>query len=140
MMIDVDHFKTINDRCGHQVGDTVLRRLADFAQASIRGDDYFARYGGEEFCILLPSTTEEEARVLADRLCQAYAALTMEFGGEVLHSTISIGVADSNHAGLEFYALVTAADQALYRAKQEGRNRVVTHSVMVPKVSGMMVA
>jgi diguanylate cyclase (GGDEF)-like protein len=140
MMIDVDHFKSINDRCGHQVGDKVLQRLAAIAQASIRSDDYFARYGGEEFCILLPSTTEEEARVLADRLCQAYAALTMEFGGEVLNSTISIGVADSNHVGLEFYALVTAADQALYRAKQEGRNRVVTHSVMVPNVSGMMVA
>lgn len=140
MMIDVDHFKAINDRCGHQVGDKVLQRLADFAQASIRSDDYFARYGGEEFCILLPSTTEEEAGVLADRLRQAYAALTMECGGEALHSTISIGVADSKHAGLEFYALVTAADQALYRAKQEGRNRVVTHSLMAPKVSGMVVA
>ena len=132
MMIDVDHFKLINDRCGHQVGDKVLQRLTTVAQASIRRDDYFARYGGEEFCLLLPSTTEEEAVVLANRLCQAYAALTMEFGGEVLQSTISIGIADSKHVGLEFHALVTAADRALYRAKQEGRNRVVTHSVMAP--------
>ena len=140
MMIDVDHFKSINDRCGHQVGDKVLQRLTHVMQAAIRSDDYFARYGGEEFCILLPSTTEEEARVLADRLCRAYAALTMEFGGEVLQSTISIGVADSNHVGLEFSALVAAADQALYRAKQEGRNRVVTHSVMESNVPEMMTA
>ncbi|BBP04745.1 hypothetical protein TPL01_31390 [Sulfuriferula plumbiphila] len=134
MMIDVDHFKLINDRNGHQLGDKVLQRLAAVAQASVRSDDYFARYGGEEFCILLPSTTEEEARVLADRLRQAYAALTMEFGGEVLRSTISIGVADSIHVGLEFSALVSAADQAMYWAKQKGRNRVVAHSVMVCNV------
>jgi len=140
MMIDVDHFKSINDHSGHQIGDQVLQRLAAVAQASIRGDDYFARYGGEEFCILLPSTSEEEARVLADRLCQAYAALTMEFGGEVLHSTISIGVADSNQVGLEFSALVTAADKALYQAKQEGRNRVVAHSVIVSNLPGMITA
>ncbi len=139
MMIDVDHFKSINDRCGHPVGDKVLQRLSVIAQASIRSDDYFARYGGEEFCILLPSTTEEEARVLADRLRQAYAALTMEFGGEVLRSTISIGVADSNHVGLEFSALVSAADQAMYWAKQEGRNQVVAHSVMVCNISEMMI-
>jgi diguanylate cyclase (GGDEF)-like protein len=140
MMIDVDHFKSINDHSGHQVGDQVLQRLAAVAQASMRRDDYFARYGGEEFCILLPSTTEEKAEALADRLRQAYAALTMKFGGAVLHSTISIGVADSNHVGLEFSALVAAADQALYRAKQEGRNRVVAHSVIVCNVSGMVTA
>jgi len=140
MMIDVDHFKLINDHSGHPVGDKVLQRLTAVAQASIRRDDYFARYGGEEFCILLPSTTEEKARVLADRLRLAYAALTMEFGGAVLHSTISIGVADSNHVGLEFNALVTAADQALYHAKQAGRNRVVAHSVMVSDAPRMMTA
>ncbi|MES2408575.1 MAG: GGDEF domain-containing protein [Pseudomonadota bacterium] len=134
MMIDVDHFKLINDHSGHQVGDQVLQRLAAVAQASIRRDDYFARYGGEEFCILLPDTTEKKAQVLADRLREAYAALTMEFGGAVLQSTISIGVADSNHVGLEFCALVTAADQALYHAKQAGRNRVVAHSVLEKNV------
>jgi len=128
MMIDVDHFKSINDRYGHPVGDEVLRRLAETAQKTIRSDDYFARYGGEEFCILLPSTTEKDAWILADRLRQTYAATAMEFGGEVLRSTISIGVSDSKHAGLEFTALIAAADQAMYRAKQEGRNRVVMYS------------
>lgn len=131
MMIDVDHFKSINDRYGHQTGDEVLRRLAAVAQKTIRSDDYFARYGGEEFCILLPSTIEKDAWILADRLRQIYAAMVMEFGGEILRSTISIGVADSTHAGLEFTALVAAADQAMYRAKQEGRNRVMMHSSYV---------
>lgn len=128
MMIDVDHFKSINDRYGHPVGDEVLRRLAAVAQKTIRSDDYFARYGGEEFCILLPSTIEKDAWILADRLRQIYAATVMEFGNEILHSTISIGVSDSIHAGLGFNSLVAAADQAMYRAKQEGRNRVVMYS------------
>jgi len=132
MMIDVDHFKSVNDRYGHMAGDEVLRRLAVIAQASIRTDDYFARYGGEEFCVLLPSTTEKEALLLAERLRESYAAMamTMSFGGETLKSTISIGVADSTQVGLQFSSLVAAADQALYRAKQEGRNRVVSHSAM----------
>lgn len=129
MMIDVDHFKSINDRYGHPVGDEVLRRLAEVAQKTIRSDDYFARYGGEEFCILLPSTTEKDAWVLADRLRQNYEAQVMEFGDKVLRSTISIGVSDSIHAGLQFSSLVAAADQAMYRAKQAGRNQVIMHSL-----------
>lgn len=128
MMLDVDHFKSINDRHGHQTGDEVLRRLAAIAQGSIRSDDYFARYGGEEFCILLPSTTEEEAWVLAERLRQRYAEMKMEFNGAYLDSTISIGVADSSQIGQELASLIAAADQAMYRAKQAGRNRVIMHS------------
>ncbi len=129
MMIDVDYFKSINDRYGHQVGDEVLKRLAEIAQKTIRSDDYFARYGGEEFCILLPSIVEQDAWILADRLRQSYAATVMEFDGEILRSTISIGVSDSTHAGLEYTSLIAAADQAMYRAKQPGRNRVVMYSV-----------
>lgn len=131
MMIDVDHFKSINDSFGHQAGDEVLRRLTAIAQASIRADDYFARYGGEEFCILLPSTSEMEAWGLAERLRKIYASTTMKISGENLISTISIGVADSTLAGLEFKALVSAADRALYRAKQEGRNKVVSYTSMI---------
>lgn len=129
MMIDVDHFKSINDRYGHPVGDEVLKHLTSIAQKTIRSDDYFARYGGEEFCILLPSTLEKDAWLLADRLRQNYAEMVMKFNGEVLNSTISVGVSDSLHAGVEFASLVAAADQAMYRAKQEGRNRVVLHSL-----------
>ncbi len=135
MMIDVDHFKSINDRYGHPVGDEVLRHLAAVAQKTIRSDDCFARYGGEEFCILLPSTIEKDAWILADRLRQNYAELVMEFGNKVLRSTISIGVSDSIHAGLEFSSLVAAADLAMYRAKQEGRNRVMMHSLCLSQVN-----
>jgi len=130
MMIDVDKFKSINDRYGHPVGDEVLRRLAEIVQTSIRADDYFARYGGEEFCVLLPSTTENEAWRLAERLRQAYAKMTLDLREESLNSTISIGVADSTSIGLKFSSLVAAADQALYRAKQDGRNLVVAYSSM----------
>lgn len=130
MMIDVDHFKSVNDRYGHPAGDEVLRRLALIAQASIRVDDYFARYGGEEFCILLPSTTEKEAFPLAERLCEIFSALSIEFNGTTIASTISVGVADSTQAGLDFSSLVAAADAALYRAKQQGRNRVVSRSAI----------
>ncbi|MDE1943365.1 MAG: GGDEF domain-containing protein [Betaproteobacteria bacterium] len=125
MMIDVDHFKSVNDRYGHPVGDEVLRRLADVAQHSIRTDDYFARYGGEEFCILMLSTTEQEAQVLAERLRVAYAAALVNVAGHAVKSTISIGVADTMSAGLDWHKLVSAADRALYRAKQQGRNQVV---------------
>ena len=128
MMIDVDHFKSINDRYGHLMGDEVLRRLAVIAQQTMRSNDYLARYGGEEFCILLPATVEKDAWVLADRLRQLFSTTLIEFGGEALQSTISIGVADTKHAGLEFASLLVAADKAMYRAKQEGRNRVIMHS------------
>ena len=128
MMIDVDHFKSVNDRFGHPVGDIVLQRLAAIVQQAIRTDDYFARYGGEEFCILLLSTTEQEALLLAERLRESYATMALETGGGLLRSTVSIGVADSTQTGLEWQALVSAADQALYRAKQAGRNRVVSYT------------
>ncbi|MFA6180253.1 MAG: GGDEF domain-containing protein [Candidatus Methylopumilus sp.] len=130
MLIDIDLFKSINDRYGHPVGDEVLRRLANIAQTSIRADDYFARYGGDEFCILLPSTTEAAAMGLAERLRQAYAQAAQKNGMDYLNSTISIGVADSTANGLELSSLTAAADQALYRAKQQGRNQVVSYSSM----------
>lgn len=131
MLIDIDHFKSINDHYGHQTGDQVLRRLVAIAQTATRADDYFARFGGDEFCFLLPATTEQEAYVLADRLRGIYAAEVLQFMGSSLKSTITIGVADSTHVGLAFPALLAAADQALYRAKQQGRNQVAAHSSMI---------
>ncbi|WP_205620067.1 GGDEF domain-containing protein, partial [Fundidesulfovibrio putealis] len=128
MMLDVDHFKEVNDLYGHQTGDEVLKRLAAVAQASVRTDDYLARYGGEEFCILLLATTEEDALSLAERLRRNYEDMEIVYSGKTIRSTISIGVADSSHVGLDFEALVAAADLALYRAKEQGRNRVVAHS------------
>jgi diguanylate cyclase (GGDEF)-like protein len=128
MMIDVDHFKDVNDRFGHLAGDEVLRRLAKLMQSVVRCEDYVARYGGEEFCILLPSTNEEQAAVLAERLQRVYAELCIEWKGQELHSTISIGVADARLSDIELPTLIAAADLALYRAKKDGRNRVVCFS------------
>lgn len=128
MMIDVDHFKNINDRYGHPAGDQVLRRLAVLMQAMIRRGDHLGRYGGEEFCISLPSTGEAEAAAMAERLRQCYFDMRIEWGGQELRGSLSIGVADSRLAGAELSMLVTAADQALYQAKRAGRNRVVLYS------------
>lgn len=128
VMIDVDHFKKVNDRYGHQVGDEVLRHVAKTIGMAIREDDYFARYGGEEFCILLPTTTEDAAYVLGERLRQLYADNAFLFNGQRLRSTISIGIADSVDVGAEFKLLIQAADKALYQAKQSGRNLVLRHS------------
>jgi diguanylate cyclase (GGDEF)-like protein len=131
MLIDVDHFKQINDQYGHLTGDEVLKRLTAVVQMSIRVEDYFARYGGEEFCVLLPAATEQDVMVMAERLRQNYEATLIRAGDETLTSTISIGVADSTHTGMVFNFLVATADQAMYRAKETGRNRVVAYSSMV---------
>ena len=130
MMIDIDFFKSINDRYGHPVGDKVLCAVADIAQQSIRAEDYFARFGGEEFCMLLTSTNESEAQDLAERLRLAFAEFSLAVGKEHLSLTVSIGVADSTELGLEFADLVAAADKALYCAKASGRNRVSIYSNM----------
>ena len=124
MLIDIDNFKSINDNYGHLNGDEVLRRLSNIAIASIRPEDYFARYGGDEFCILLPSTSTEDALIVADRLRQAYASTTFTFNGKVIKNSISIGISGSFNVGSETKSLIAVADQALYKAKQDGRNKV----------------
>ncbi|HEY8084862.1 MAG TPA: GGDEF domain-containing protein, partial [Methylophilaceae bacterium] len=125
MMIDVDHFKDINDEYGHQAGDEVLKKLVEIVNTTIRTGDYFARYGGEEFCVMLPLTTKEEALVLAERLRQKYADTSIQIDSKSILSTISIGLTDTHQAGVEFTTLVNLADQAMYQAKRAGRNRVV---------------
>jgi diguanylate cyclase (GGDEF)-like protein len=128
MMLDVDHFKAINDQFGHLVGDEVLRNLIADVKTYIRGDDYLARYGGEEFCLLLPATDEEEAIFLAERLRQFFAQRQFIWQGISVTNTVSIGVASTSKTGLNYNALLEAADKALYQAKQTGRNKVVTYS------------
>lgn len=130
MMLDVDYFKNINDDYGHQAGDEVLRQLIINAKTEIRRDDYLARYGGEEFCLLLPSTTGEEAKNLAERLRHSYQENPIRWHGLAIASSISIGVASSEQTGLDCASLLEAADTALYQAKQAGRNRVVAFSAM----------
>lgn len=128
MMLDVDHFKNINDNYGHQAGDEVLRELVANIKTEIRGDDYLARYGGEEFCLLLPATNEEKAKKLAERLRRSYQERPVHWQGKIIAGSISIGVAGSDHIGLNYSSLFEASDAALYQAKQAGRNRVISFS------------
>ena len=126
VMCDLDKFKSVNDEYGHQVGDEVLRQLAEILKHQAREVDRVGRYGGEEFMLLLPGTVLDEAVVLAERVRQAVEAHTFSFDGGTLRRTISSGVAAWPHPRLtNCDALVKAADDALYVAKETGRNRVV---------------
>lgn len=130
LMIDVDYFKAFNDLYGHRQGDECLRAVCRVLSGMCRSDsDLAARYGGEEFVLLLPGAGIEGAVQVAHRLCQAIDALGMSNDGSPLgHVTISIGVASMQAAdGAPAQALIEAADAALYRAKQGGRNQVVAH-------------
>lgn len=124
MMLDIDHFKKINDTYGHQTGDQVLQEFARRCQTSIREIDLVGRYGGEEFIILLPETDRDTAVQVAERFRLSTTELPFKVAGGELNVTVSIGVAmkDENTTHLE--ALVARADQALYIAKHKGRNRV----------------
>ena len=120
MMVDIDHFKQVNDTYGHLNGDAVLAELAQILVSGARESDVCARYGGEEFALILHETTESGARVLAERIRAKVAAATFPGG---LKLTISVGVAATHEAAL-FTQLIDRADQALYAAKQGGRNQV----------------
>jgi diguanylate cyclase (GGDEF)-like protein/PAS domain S-box-containing protein len=124
LLIDVDNFKTINDRWGHSAGDEVLRRLGTILRTTVRLPDLPARYGGEEFVVLLPESGEESAMGLARRVMQRVAAEDWE--NEPL--TISVGMAAMNESLENGFQLVELADEALYAAKRAGKNRVMVHS------------
>lgn len=123
-IIDVDLFKPVNDRYGHIAGDGVLRRIAAIVRAFVRGEDAAARIGGEEFAVMLPESDVTAARAFAERLREAVAAETFVLGDEPQRLTISIGIASLADGRGDRSALMKAADAALYRAKDEGRNRV----------------
>lgn len=124
MVLDVDHFKTINDRYGHPFGDTVLARIAECLQAAAAPQDLVARLGGEEFVLLCPNRYEARAGALADQVRREVAELALEEKGERVPVTISVGCAMFDAEVGDFSAWLQAADAALYRAKHGGRNRV----------------
>jgi len=124
LMIDVDHFKTINDRWGHLVGDAALQAIAETLRRRIRAFDSIARYGGEEFAVVMPATNEPDAVSAAERLRSAIEEMSFHPEPGVEHKmTVSIGVSCSNGGEITAEQLLQAADQALYQAKRCGRNR-----------------
>ncbi|MCU7852152.1 MAG: diguanylate cyclase [Candidatus Thiodiazotropha sp. (ex Monitilora ramsayi)] len=126
-MLDIDHFKQINDQYGHQIGDTVLTNLTTLFERSVRKSDYAARYGGEEFVIVLSETTLDQAKDLAERLRQQIADHSIRLeDNEEIQLTISIGVATYPDHADSWKALLKAADMAMYAAKKAGRNQVKT--------------
>ncbi|MBX2811612.1 MAG: diguanylate cyclase [Myxococcales bacterium] len=125
-MLDLDHFKQINDNYGHQAGDDVLREAARRVTSMIREYDTIGRYGGEEFLVLLPDTPGEEATSIAERIRRSIAELPVETrDGGTIHASVSVGLATA-HAGFRGNVkdVIESADAALYRAKRGGRNRV----------------
>ena len=126
LLIDVDNFKTINDRWGHAAGDEVLRRLGTILRTTVRLPDLPARYGGEEFAVVMPETTLADARTVAEHLRQLVAQHPFHYLERKYQVTISLGVAGTS--GEDWLApseLIRQADENLYEAKRQGRNRVI---------------
>lgn len=125
LMVDLDHFKTINDSHGHQVGDQVLRRFAEITQACLRRQDIFGRYGGEEFMVMLPDTARDTALTVAERICATVAKTPVMIDGQTraIPISVSIGVAVGDFR-TSLDRLIGLADEAMYRAKTAGRSRV----------------
>lgn len=124
LMIDIDHFKAINDQHGHAVGDHVLRVVAERCCKALRLGDLLARIGGEEFAVLLPSTGSGDSTEIALRLNRVIADYPVECGAVVVDVRISVGGATRTHEGEPLESLLDRADRALYAAKSNGRNRV----------------
>jgi diguanylate cyclase (GGDEF)-like protein len=124
MLIDLDHFKSINDRFGHAVGDRVLQVFAETANRTMRPSDLIGRLGGEEFAAILYETSREKALVVAEQLRAGFADAAADVDGCPVYATVSIGLVIEQDGPVEISALLAQADQALYCAKQRGRNRV----------------
>lgn len=127
IMIDLDHFKRVNDQKGHLAGDEVIRRAAETLNHGVRDTDTLGRYGGEEFVVLLPQTKIDGALILAERLRGLIAAEPIIYNDEPIAVTISVGVAEMNSDIASHEQLLQHADEALYESKKNGRNRVTSY-------------
>jgi diguanylate cyclase (GGDEF)-like protein len=124
MLLDLDHFKRVNDTYGHPIGDEVLKEFAKRCKSSVREVDLVGRYGGEELIILLPETDQKAAMQVAERLRASIAATPFKVTGNEIPVTVSIGVATKDENTLHLETLIARADQAMYIAKHKGRNQV----------------
>jgi diguanylate cyclase (GGDEF)-like protein len=129
LLIDLDHFKSINDRFGHALGDTVLGIFSDAARKSVRGSDLIGRLGGEEFAAVLFDTSRDKAIEVAERMRETFAQFAQDVDGRPVCATVSIGLVHCEGPVLDVAELLAQADQALYRAKERGRNRVEVASL-----------
>ncbi len=124
LLIDLDHFKSINDRFGHAIGDRVLQVFAESASSNIRKTDIIGRLGGEEFAAVLYDVDRERALIMAERIRSVFAAAAVEIDGRPVMATVSVGMVFNEDATFDVSDLLAQADQALYHAKERGRNRV----------------
>ncbi|HEV2037311.1 MAG TPA: GGDEF domain-containing protein, partial [Candidatus Eremiobacteraceae bacterium] len=122
LLIDLDNFKDVNDNFGHQAGDELLRRIGALLRQQARRNDVYCRYGGDEFIVVMPETIKSEAAMVADRIRKAIAELAFTSGKSLVQATVSIGVASYPQDVTNKQALIKAADDALYAAKDDGRN------------------
>jgi diguanylate cyclase (GGDEF)-like protein len=123
MVIDIDHFKQVNDAWGHEAGDMVLQSVSKLIHAALRSNDILARYGGEEFAVLLPETGEDAALSVAERICCTVAGTGIPLAApEKVRVSVSIGLAGMDENNRSVNALISEADRAMYRAKESGRN------------------
>jgi diguanylate cyclase (GGDEF)-like protein len=127
-MLDIDHFKQVNDNYGHMVGDEVIRHLSGLIQKHIRETDVSGRYGGEEFAILLADTTIENAQVFAERLRFEVEQATVKYNDIELQYTISMGLAEVDTSVKNYETWIEYADSALYDSKESGRNKISLHA------------
>jgi diguanylate cyclase (GGDEF)-like protein len=126
LVIDADSFKEINDTHGHHAGDIVLRSLSLVALEQKRAQDTFGRLGGEEFGLILPETGLEQAKIVADRIQTVWAKTPSIMDGMLIHSTVSVGVAEAGVDDKTFDDVLRRADLRMYKAKEQGRNQVVS--------------
>ena len=136
LMLDLDHFKRINDQYGHGVGDAVLIRFTQYVSTQIRQEDLLGRVGGEEFAILLRDATIDQAKTIGERIRAGVAQLPIFGGDDADRFTVSIGIATAEDADASFDVLFGRADKALYLAKQDGRNRVAIAAPVVSEGKG----
>ena len=131
-ILDLDHFKRINDTYGHPEGDAALRRVASIIAGALRAPDLVGRFGGEEFVVILPNAAEPAAMTVADRLREEIERCGLEIRGARVPLTASIGVATLEPDGGDFDDVIRMADEALYTAKARGRNAVIAASSLAP--------
>jgi diguanylate cyclase (GGDEF)-like protein len=127
LIIDIDHFKNVNDTYGHAVGDEVLMMMTETAMNYLRNVDVLGRFGGEEFVALLPETDSKSALITAERIRENIEQITIAVDGKLVSITVSIGVSSYQKGDANIDALMKRADKALYKAKNQGRNRVIVH-------------